>query len=49
MQVLKNVSVFLAAAALLTACNSVDFKKTKAGVPYKLFSKGKGGLKGMLD
>jgi FKBP-type peptidyl-prolyl cis-trans isomerase len=42
MQVLKNVSVFLAAAALLTACNSVDFKKTKAGVPYKLFSKGKG-------
>ncbi|MBD0376395.1 MAG: FKBP-type peptidyl-prolyl cis-trans isomerase [Flavisolibacter sp.] len=27
---------------LLAACNSIDYKKTKAGVPYKIFSKGKG-------
>jgi FKBP-type peptidyl-prolyl cis-trans isomerase len=27
---------------VLTACNNVDFKKTKAGVPYKVFSTGKG-------
>jgi FKBP-type peptidyl-prolyl cis-trans isomerase FkpA len=42
MQSLKKVFGFLAAAVLLTACNNVDFKKTKAGVPYKLFSKGSG-------
>jgi FKBP-type peptidyl-prolyl cis-trans isomerase len=42
MQVLKNVLGVLAAALVLTACNNVDFKKTKAGVPYKVFSTGKG-------
>ena len=42
MQVLKNVLSVLSAALLLSACNSVDFKKTKAGVPYKIFSSGKG-------
>jgi FKBP-type peptidyl-prolyl cis-trans isomerase FkpA len=41
MQVLKNVLGVLAAALVLTACNNVDFKKTKAGVPYKVFSTGK--------
>jgi FKBP-type peptidyl-prolyl cis-trans isomerase FkpA len=29
----------LAVALFTTACNSVDFKKTSAGVPYKIFSK----------
>ena len=42
MQVLKNVLGVFAAALVLTACDSVDFKKTKAGVPYKIFNKGKG-------
>lgn len=29
----------LAVTSIMTACNSVDFKKTSAGVPYKIFSK----------
>lgn len=32
----------LAVAISITACNNVDFKKTRGGVPYKLFSEGKG-------
>jgi FKBP-type peptidyl-prolyl cis-trans isomerase FkpA len=42
MQVLKSVLSVLGAAFVLAACNNVDFKKTKAGVPYKIFSNGKG-------
>ena len=42
MQISKNVFGVLSVALLVTACNSVDFKKTKAGVPYKVFSKGSG-------
>lgn len=42
MQVLKSVLSVLTAALVLAACNNVDFKKTKAGVPYKIFSEGKG-------
>lgn len=42
MQILKNVLSVLSAGLLLTACNHVDFKKTKAGVPYKIISDGKG-------
>ena len=42
MQILKNVLSVVVTAAVLTACNNVDFKKTKAGVPYKVFSTGKG-------
>ena len=35
--------IILAAALLLMAsCNNVDFRKTSAGVPYKVFSTGKG-------
>jgi FKBP-type peptidyl-prolyl cis-trans isomerase len=42
MQFSKNVIGILSAALLLSACNNVDFKKTKAGVPYKIYSAGKG-------
>jgi len=41
-QTFKNVLSVVSAAVLLAACNNVDFKKTKAGVPYKIFSTGKG-------
>lgn len=37
MQVVKNVLSVAMAALTLVACNSVDFKKTKSGVPYKIF------------
>ncbi len=38
MKLVKIASSVIAAAMLLTACNnSVDFKKTKGGVAYKLF------------
>lgn len=42
MQVLKSVLSVLGATLVLAACNNVDFRKTKAGVPYKIFSDGKG-------
>jgi FKBP-type peptidyl-prolyl cis-trans isomerase FkpA len=37
MQSVKNVLSVLSAAALLASCNNVDFKKTKSGVPYKVY------------
>jgi FKBP-type peptidyl-prolyl cis-trans isomerase FkpA len=37
MKIAKTVFGILAVGLLLTACNSVDFKKTKSGVPYKIF------------
>ena len=35
---MKNVVRLLCAAVLISSCNSVDFKKTKGGMPYKLFA-----------
>lgn len=40
----KTAFSVLSFGLLLAACNNVDFKKTKAGVPYKVFE-GKGGKK----
>jgi FKBP-type peptidyl-prolyl cis-trans isomerase FkpA len=37
MQLVKQVLPVLSVATILVACNSVDFKKTKSGVPYKVF------------
>jgi FKBP-type peptidyl-prolyl cis-trans isomerase FkpA len=37
MKIAKTAFGILAVGMLLTACNSVDFKKTKSGVPYKIF------------
>jgi FKBP-type peptidyl-prolyl cis-trans isomerase FkpA len=42
MQFSKTILGVLSVAMLFAACNSVDFKKTKAGVPYKVFGNGKG-------
>jgi len=42
MQRIKTVLSVAAIALCVWACNNVDFKKTKSGVPYKLFSNGKG-------
>lgn len=42
MQISKNIIRILSAGVLLSACNHVDFKKTRAGVPYKIMSSGKG-------
>ena len=42
MKLSKIVISVLVAGFLLQACNSVDFKKTSAGVPYKVFSSSKG-------
>ncbi len=42
MQFSKTILSVLSIGVLLAACNSVDFKKTKAGVPYKVFGNGKG-------
>ncbi len=42
MQLVKNI-VYVAGFALLAAsCNQVDFKKTKGGMPYKLYASKKG-------
>jgi len=38
----KVVLCILALATVFTACQSVDFKKSSAGVPYKIFSSEKG-------
>jgi FKBP-type peptidyl-prolyl cis-trans isomerase FkpA len=38
----KIVLGSLTVAMIFAACQSVDFKKTKAGIPYKLFSSNKG-------
>src|SRR5207237_1097537 len=37
MKVVKSVLGILSIAMLLWACNNIDFKKTKGGVPYKIF------------
>ena len=42
MQFSKTILSVLSVAMLFAACNSVDFKKTRAGVPYKVFGNGKG-------
>lgn len=42
MQFPKQVLGVVAMGLALTACNSVDFKKTKGGMPYKVFSSEKG-------
>jgi FKBP-type peptidyl-prolyl cis-trans isomerase len=42
MQVLKKFFSVSAVALVIAACNNVDFKKSRAGVPYKIFSKGNG-------
>ena len=42
MKFLKIASGALAVTLFLYACQSVDFKKTSAGVPYKIFSSNKG-------
>lgn len=39
---MKNVFSVLSASLLLAACSNVDFKKTKAGVPYKIIGNSKG-------
>ncbi|HEX2535680.1 MAG TPA: FKBP-type peptidyl-prolyl cis-trans isomerase [Chitinophagaceae bacterium] len=46
MQLVKCAFSVLAAGLLVSSCNQVDFKKTKGGMPYKLFSKD-GGTKAL--
>jgi len=38
MHLMKNVVRLLCAAVIISSCNNVDFKKTKGGMPYKLFA-----------
>lgn len=38
----KQLLGVVAFGLAISACNSVDFKKTKSGMPYKVFSSGKG-------
>jgi FKBP-type peptidyl-prolyl cis-trans isomerase len=45
MQLLAKLILFISAIALFGSCNKVDFKKTKGGMPYKLYSN-KSGKKG---
>lgn len=42
MQFSKQLLGIVAFGAALTACNSVDFKKTKGGMPYKIYASDKG-------
>jgi FKBP-type peptidyl-prolyl cis-trans isomerase FkpA len=44
MKQIKYALSIVGFAVLLAACNNVDFKKTRAGIPYKVFE-GKGGKK----
>jgi FKBP-type peptidyl-prolyl cis-trans isomerase FkpA len=44
MKQLKNVLGMMCCVALLAACNNIEFKKTRGGIPYKIFP-GKGGKK----
>ncbi len=37
-----NTMVVVLLALIMAACNNVDYKKTRAGIPYKIFSSGKG-------
>ena len=41
MRSLQKCVIFFSACLFLVACKEVNFKKTKAGVPYKIFSDGK--------
>lgn len=36
----KQILCAVGVAAAMVSCNNVDFKKTKGGMPYKLFTKG---------
>lgn len=46
MRLFKPFTLAMLSAIILTACNSVEFKKTKGGMPYKIFSgKGKDSVK----
>lgn len=42
MKLTKQVAAFAIATIMLWACNGTDFKKTKEGFPYKVYSDGKG-------
>lgn len=42
MKVIKNVLSVATVALAFAACNNVDFKKTSAGVPFKVMGKSKG-------
>ena len=41
MKLLKSVFSVLTLTLVFTACKNIDFKKTKGGVPYKIFPEGK--------
>ena len=41
MRSLQKCVIFFSACLFLVACKEVNFKKTKGGVPYKIFSDGK--------
>lgn len=46
MRLFKTLTLIMLSAILLTACESVEFKKTKTGMPYKLYpGKGKDSVK----
>ncbi|MFL5789171.1 MAG: FKBP-type peptidyl-prolyl cis-trans isomerase [Flavisolibacter sp.] len=38
MKILKSLAGILCVILLLASCNSIDFKKSRGGVPYKIFS-----------
>src|SRR5215210_3806827 len=42
MKLLQIIFSILASSLLFIGCNSVDFRKTSAGIPYKVFSSNKG-------
>jgi FKBP-type peptidyl-prolyl cis-trans isomerase FkpA len=42
MQFLKTISFVVVAAIFAAGCNNVEFQKTSAGVPFKVFSDNKG-------
>ncbi|HZH36384.1 MAG TPA: FKBP-type peptidyl-prolyl cis-trans isomerase [Flavisolibacter sp.] len=42
MKITKPLFAVVLAAGMFTACKQTDFKKTKDGFPYKVFSSGKG-------
>jgi FKBP-type peptidyl-prolyl cis-trans isomerase FkpA len=42
MKVMKQLFAVALLASMFTACKQTDFKKTKEGFPYKVFSDGKG-------
>jgi FKBP-type peptidyl-prolyl cis-trans isomerase FkpA len=41
MRSVQSCFIFITACLLLVACKDVNFKKTKGGVPYKIFAAGK--------